>query len=85
MSHLAQPRESIRFPYRPRAIKAESACPIASTRRSSSPARPRKAWAPETLSDEREITKSIRQKSHIRLSDGEAATALKAFGVKNGS
>jgi hypothetical protein len=34
-----------------------------------------------TLSDEREITKSIRQKSHIRLSSSEASTALTAFGV----
>jgi hypothetical protein len=35
----------------------------------------------ETLSDEREITKSIRQKSHIRLSAAEASKALAAFGI----
>jgi hypothetical protein len=35
----------------------------------------------EDLSEERQITKSIRQKSHIRLSDAEAATALSAFGI----
>jgi EVE domain len=35
----------------------------------------------ESISDEREITKSIRQKSHIRLSQTEAATALSEFGV----
>jgi hypothetical protein len=35
----------------------------------------------ESLSDEREITKSIRQKSHIRLTSNEAAKALAAFGV----
>lgn len=35
----------------------------------------------ETLSEEREITKSIRQKSHIRLSDAEAARALGEFGL----
>lgn len=34
-----------------------------------------------TLSNEREITKSIRQKSHIRLTESEASTALAAFGV----
>jgi hypothetical protein len=35
----------------------------------------------ESISDEREITKSIRQKSHVRLSDREATTALEALGV----
>ena len=35
----------------------------------------------ETPSDEREITKPIRQKSHIRLRDAEAARALGAFGI----
>jgi hypothetical protein len=35
----------------------------------------------EDLSKEREITKSIRQKSHIRLSDAEAATALSTFSI----
>jgi hypothetical protein len=35
----------------------------------------------QDLSEEREITKSIRQKSHIRLSDAESATALSAFGI----
>jgi flagellar motor protein MotB len=35
----------------------------------------------ESISDEREITKSIRQKSHVRLSAAEAANALKALGV----
>jgi hypothetical protein len=39
----------------------------------------------ESLSDEREITKSIRQKSHIRLSDAEAARALDAFGIDRAS
>jgi hypothetical protein len=37
----------------------------------------------EDLSQERVITKSIRQKSHIRLSDAEAATALSAFGIES--
>jgi hypothetical protein len=35
----------------------------------------------ETPSDEREITKPIRQKSHIRLRDAEAARALGAFEI----
>jgi hypothetical protein len=35
----------------------------------------------DLLNGEREIGKSIRQKSHIKLRDGEAAEALKAFGV----
>lgn len=35
----------------------------------------------ESISDERQITKSIRQKSHIRLSEAEAATALEALGL----
>jgi hypothetical protein len=39
----------------------------------------------ESISDERPITKSIRQKSHVRLSDAEAATALKALDVDDGS
>jgi hypothetical protein len=39
----------------------------------------------ESISDEREITKSIRQKSHIRLSSAEAETALSAFGVSSES
>lgn len=34
-----------------------------------------------SLSNEREIGKSIRQKSHVRLSDAEAANALKSFGI----
>jgi hypothetical protein len=35
----------------------------------------------DSLSDERELGKSIRQKSHIRLSDAEARAALEALGV----
>lgn len=35
----------------------------------------------ELLSGEREIGKSIRQKSHIRLSEGEASKALEALGL----
>jgi hypothetical protein len=35
----------------------------------------------ETLNDEREIGKSIRQKSHIRLTEAEASRALAAFGL----
>jgi hypothetical protein len=35
-----------------------------------------------SLSNEREITKSIRQKSHVRLSDAEAAAALAALGIE---
>jgi hypothetical protein len=35
----------------------------------------------DTLSDERQLGKSIRQKSHVRLRDGEAARALSALGV----
>lgn len=35
----------------------------------------------DSLSDEREIGKSIRQKSYVRLSDAEARTALDAFGI----
>lgn len=34
-----------------------------------------------SLSNERELTKSIRQKSHVRLSDDEATTALASFGL----
>jgi len=34
-----------------------------------------------SLSQEREIGKSIRQKSHVRLSDAEAANALKSFEI----
>lgn len=46
-------------------------------------ARPLSEGVPlETISDEREITKSIRQKSHVRLSDAEAANALKVLGVE---
>jgi len=37
----------------------------------------------DSLSDERQIGKSIRQKSHIRLSDTESARALALFGVEN--
>ena len=36
----------------------------------------------DMLNSEREIGKSIRQKSHIRLSDEEAQRALEAFGVE---
>lgn len=35
----------------------------------------------ELLNGEREIGKSIRQKSHVRLSDVEAEKALQAFGI----
>jgi hypothetical protein len=34
----------------------------------------------DSLSDERQLGKSIRQKSHVRLSEAEAAAALRALG-----
>lgn len=36
----------------------------------------------DLLSDERPIGKSIRQKSHVKLSEGEAAKALEEFGLE---